>query len=239
VGDPRAEYREPKIIPPKNLREGPAFSRTLERQSTADVVKLILRAFSLAIFAILLSGDAFATNLITDPDFNTGSDWVFTNQPASGFGAVGSPSDPAGYVNCFQAPTTNCGLPNSASISQTIETNVGDNYDVSFWLAENDAASIDSGGYLSASFGGITGFMATDTTGIEYSWTTETFDVTATTTSSTFTLASQDIGGTFFLDDVSVTDLGPAATTPEPSSLVLLGSGLAGLIGLLRRKRNA
>jgi hypothetical protein len=211
----------------------------LERQSSEDVGKLILRAFSLAIFAILLSGNAFATNLITDPHFITGSDWVFTNQPASGFGASSSPSDPSGYVNCFQAGTTNCGLPNSASISQTIQTNVGDNYDVSFWLADNDAASISSGGYLSASFGGITGFSATNTTAIpDGSWTTETFDVTATTTSSTFTLASQDIGGTFFIDDVSVTDLGPTAT-PEPSSLLLLGSGLAGLIGLLRRKRNA
>jgi hypothetical protein len=37
------------------------------------------------------------------------------------------------------------------------------------------------------------------------------------------------------LDNISLVDNGPAGVTPEPSSLVLLGSGLLGLAGWLRR----
>jgi hypothetical protein len=201
-------------------------------------MKVTPRAFSIAVFAILLSGNAFAQNLITDPDFATAStDWVFTNQPASGY--TGNLGDTAAYVNCFADQAGDCGPSNSASISQTIPTNIGDQYDVSFWLAENYSGSFYSGGQLSASFGATTGFLATDTSGISpVAWTTETFDVTATASSSTFTLASQSVKGTFFLSDVSVTDLGPTAVPEGSSSLAYLFACLACIcIALAKRMK--
>jgi len=48
--------------------------------------------------------------------------------------------------------------------------------------------------------------------------------------------ASESSVGTIASEDFTITGSGGSGTTPEPSSIMLFGSGILGLAGLLRRK---
>ena len=56
-----------------------------------------------------------------------------------------------------------------------------------------------------------------------------TFPVTASTASTPLRFEFRDDPGFFFFDDVSVVGLAGPSAVPGPSSLLLIGSGLAGL----------
>jgi hypothetical protein len=113
------------------------------------------------------------------------------------------------------------------TLSQSISTTAGDNYDFSFWLNDR-AASPDS---FTASFGSNEVLDLVNPSNFGY--TLEDFTVTATAATTTISFTGDVSGGVWNLDDVSVTDLGP--TAPEPTSLALFGTGLLGLWLLSRR----
>jgi len=119
--------------------------------------------------------------------------------------------------------------PNATTLSQTLSTNLG-TYIITFYLAQDTTPgnAAESENELLVSFGGV---QLADLANIPIEgYTKYTYIGTATSASSVLSLTLGDGLGEELLDDVSVTQ------TPEPSSMMLLATGLAGIAGMARRR---
>jgi hypothetical protein len=145
-----------------------------------------------------------AQNLITDPGFELSS-------PAWSFNGIAGITQPGHTgTNCAYVNAQEPGIP--GSVSQTVNTSVGQSYTVDFWLKASEDFGYGGGssnsynGYeVTVSFGNTTGFAQMYPGPPTFDWTEYSFTAVATAPTTTFTFAAQNIASTFFLDDVSVT----------------------------------
>jgi len=172
--------------------------------------------------------DAIAGNLVSNCGFETGNFTDWTTVPAvadSLFGVTSSPS----YANSGNSAAYfgSTGGYNDY-IYQNLATTPGDTYSVAFYVFADDTT-----GEFVANWGGTNIFtLTTPSTGyIGYN-----FSELATSSSTQLELGGNTPPSYYYLDDVSVVDTGTVASTPEPSSLLLLGSGLLALAGAVRRR---
>jgi hypothetical protein len=214
-------------------------------------VRRALAPKQVAVFLALALSSIASGSLIFNNSFETpvqstdgftydpgGSGWTFDGN--SGIAADGSPwfagSPPDGTQAAFLQVYTPDGSAAGDSISQTLTgLNVGDTYQFTLYAALRPGFPVDDFDVL---LGGtvIADVVATSTSFVQFT----TSGIVATSASMPLTFQALN-SGDFFESDVAI-DLvqGVDVTTsgiPEPSSVVLVGCGIASLTWLRRRKR--
>lgn len=191
--------------------------------------KTLLVAVAL-IFVLGIGAPAAFANLVTNGSFETSdfSGWTVSGleEVVTGSFYVYSGAEDGAWYSVWG----NVG--GDGSISQTFADTVGQHYTFSFWF--NSVG--DSPSDFSASWNSnVLYSQANPSTG--GAWTLFSFDVVGTG-SDTITFAGRDDPSWMALDNISVEPSGPT-TTPEPASLLLLGTGVLTLGGAVRRKLRA
>ena len=160
---------------------------------------------------------------------------------------VSSPASANGFTNASPTGGSFVGADSAygqANISQTINAlTTGHTYAVSFaWAGAQQSGYTAVNGtteFWAVSFGGTT--RDTQTISVPNKgfsgWLNQTFDFVATSPSETLSFFAtgtpSGVPPFALLANVSIVD------TPEPASLAILSAGIAGLIGVVRRRRRS
>lgn len=181
-------------------------------------------------------------NLLTNSGFESGDFNGWAVGPAGDLTvvSVASPDNYNAYAphsGVYSAQFASSAVPDDV-LSQTIATSAGETYTVSFWLA-NDDQGLTPENDFKVLFDGNSLLDLENAN--DFSYTHYQFTEAVTGAGSLLTFSGRQPPGAFYLDDINVTDAGPAAV-PEASSVVSLGVlltlGFGGLVWSARRRKS-
>ncbi|MGB8888149.1 MAG: PEP-CTERM sorting domain-containing protein [Candidatus Korobacteraceae bacterium] len=193
-------------------------------------LKTLLVVVALAVFAFS-APKTFAQNLLTNGSFetgdftgwNTGGNFEDTEVVSGAFYVYTGAEDGSFYA--VLGPVGSDG-----TIGQSFTDHAGTQYTFSFWLN----AVGDNPSDFSAFWDGTSVLSLTNPT-TNGAWTQFSFTETGTG-SDNISFAFRDDPAYIALDNISVSSSTGTGTTPEPSSWILLGTGVVALGGMVRRK---
>ena len=173
---------------------------------------------SMALFCSVGMGTARATlvNLIANGGFETGdfTDWTLANSQYTYVTSGGCYDGNYCYFNGE--------YPAGSTLSQTVDTNVGDMYTLSFWVAESSYGYSPGYQFIVSSSASATPLLTLDDTP-DFAYTQFTEEFTAISTTTTISFAGYNLPGGTSMDDVSLVD--DTIPAPEPSSWRLIALG--------------
>ena len=197
-----------------------------------------LLSFGTAVFAGTVTGTVpvpSAAVPITNGGFETGDFTGWTQFGDTSFSGVcqtstcpGNFPPYAGNYAAYFGPVGDTG-----GIFQDVPTVVGQLYTLTFYLANQPSGGVPN--FFQAQFGNAD--FSLSNFPVAFGWTEFQLTNVATSTSTLLEFTFRNDPGYWFLDNVGVTTGG--GTTPEPGTLVLFGSGLLGIAGVVRRKFRA
>lgn len=175
--------------------------------------------------SLLAAMRAFSADIVTDGTFEAGgAAWT-----ATGSGSiVNLPGGCLGASNfCGQFTGSAFG-----TISQFVPTVDGATYTVSFWLRNTSASTVGPDNSFHFQWGNLIPIETEVIDSGGFNWTFYTTDIVAESDSMWVSFQGFNNTGTFLLDNITVE--GPDGTTPEPSSWLLAGVGVAALLARRR-----
>ena len=190
----------------------------VSRTSAGKAWRSTAIALALSAVGFLAAPSAQAQNLVQNPNFLNG---------LSGYQSLGTPFN----IQTTQNPNFNLAVLAPGSIlTQSIQTNIGVNYLISFYTSFANTAMFHDQLFASFGDGGVTLDSQSGATAGLYS-----FSATATDTTSTLRFG-EGTGGVNLLTALDV----EAAPAPVPGAGMLSAiAALAGLLGIGRRNRKS
>ena len=185
-------------------------------------------SFILAGVALAFATPAAAQELVTNGGFETGNFNGFTQTGNLGFTGVIDNSFyvASGTYGAYFGPEGSTG-----GITQTLSTNAGQSYLISFDLRNLNGASPN---FYNVLFDGVSLFSATNS--LSFDFTNFSTTATALGVSTELVFNFQNDRSFFALDNVSVTAVNGAVPEPATWAMMLIGFGAMG-VSLRRRRR--